>query len=118
MQQGRPATLTEPPLRLAQGIELVGEYKDSGFKPPPWIVRRADGQVVQLPRLLYLIAEQADGRRTHEEIGEHVSGEMERGVDGGAVAALAENLRQLGVLAAPDGSSPSMQKLDPLLGLK
>jgi hypothetical protein len=31
MQQGRPATLTEPPLQLAEGIELVGEYKDSGF---------------------------------------------------------------------------------------
>src|ERR671915_123027 len=63
----------EPPLRLAQGIELVGEYRDSGFKTPPWIVRRADGQVVQLPRLLYLIAEQADGRRSSQQIGRLVS---------------------------------------------
>src|SRR5215210_9414063 len=118
MQQGRPATLTEPPLQLAEGIELVGEYKDSGFKTPPWIVRRADGQVVQLPRLLYLIAEQADGRRSHDEIGAHVSEATQRGVDAGAVGQLAENLRALGVLAAPDGSSPPVQKLDPLLALK
>jgi putative peptide zinc metalloprotease protein len=118
MQQGRPATLTEPPLQLAEGIELVGEYKDSGFRTPPWIVRRADGQVVQLPRLLYLIAEQADGERSHEEIAEHVSAEIQRGVDGGAVAQLADNLRGLGVLAAPDGSSPQIQKVDPLLALK
>ena len=78
--QAREAALTEPPLRLAEGIELVGEYKDSGFKTPPWIVRRADGQVVQLPRLLYLIAEQADGRRGNEEIGAHVSQAIRRGV--------------------------------------
>src|SRR5215210_4124462 len=118
MQQGRPATLTEPPLQLAEGIELVGEYKDSGFKTPPWIVRRADGQVIQLPRLLYLIAEQADGRRTHAAIGEHVSRAIQRGVDADAVEALAANLRALGVLCAPDGSSPPVRKADPLLALK
>jgi putative peptide zinc metalloprotease protein len=39
----------EPPPRLCEGIELVGEYQDSGFKQPPYIVRRADGQVIQLP---------------------------------------------------------------------
>jgi putative peptide zinc metalloprotease protein len=110
----RPA----PPLRLADGIELVGEYKDSGFKTAPWIVRRADGQVVQLPRMLYLIAERADGRRTAEQIGEEVSQATRRGVDADAVAMLADNLRGLGVLAAPDGSSPPVAKADPLLALK
>jgi putative peptide zinc metalloprotease protein len=113
-----PHAAAEAPLRLAEGIELVGEYKDSGFKTAPWIVRRADGQVVQLPRLLYLIAEHADGRRSHDEIGAHVSEAMQRGVDGGAVAMLADNLRTLGVLAAPDGSSPPIEKNDPLLALK
>ncbi|MEA2311915.1 MAG: putative peptide zinc metalloprotease protein, partial [Solirubrobacteraceae bacterium] len=113
-----PPSPAEPPLRLADGIELVGEFKDSGFKTPPWIVRRSDGQVVQLPRLLYLIAERADGSRTHEEIGAEVSEAVQRGVDGNAVGMLAENLRELGVLAARDGSSPEIEKLDPLLALK
>jgi putative peptide zinc metalloprotease protein len=108
----------ESPLRRADGIELVGEYKDSGFKTAPWIVRRSDGQVIQLPRLLYLIAEQADGQRSNEEIGAHVSEATKRGVDADAVALLADNLRSLGVLTAPDGSSPPLQKADPLLGLK
>jgi putative peptide zinc metalloprotease protein len=112
------AAQAEPPLRRVDGIELVGEYKDSGFKTAPWLVRRSDGQVVQLPRLLYLIAEQADGRQSHEEIGAHVSEAMKRGVDAGAVSLLAENLRTLGVLTAADGSSPILQKVDPLLALK
>jgi putative peptide zinc metalloprotease protein len=43
---------------------------------------------------------------------------MKRGVDGNAVAMLADNLRSLGVLAAPDGSSPEIAKVDPLLALK
>ena len=59
--------------RLAAGVELIGEYKDSGFKDPPYLVRRGDGQVIQLPRLLYLVAEAADGTRDCAEIGEHVA---------------------------------------------
>jgi hypothetical protein len=30
--------------RLAGGVELLGEYKDSGYSRPPSLVRRADGQ--------------------------------------------------------------------------
>ena len=37
----------EPPPRLADGVELIGEFADSGFKQPPFIVRRSDGQVVR-----------------------------------------------------------------------
>ncbi len=46
----------EAPPRLTGGIELVGRFEDSGFKEPPYIVRRRDGQVIQLPRLLYVVA--------------------------------------------------------------
>ena len=49
--------------RLAEGIELIGEFEDSGFKEPPLLARRADGQVVQLTQLLYLVAEACDGAR-------------------------------------------------------
>ncbi len=33
--------------RLAEGTELLGEFKDSGYSQPPSLVRRADGQVIQ-----------------------------------------------------------------------
>src|SRR5215212_1519476 len=89
--------------RLAPGVELVGEYRDSGFKTPPWMLRRPDGQMVQVPRLLYLIAESADGRRSLTEIAERVSHALRRGLDAEMVGMLAEErLRPLGVLAGAD----------------
>lgn len=105
--------------QLAAGIELIGEYEDSGYKEPPSIARRADGQIIQLPSLLYLIAEKADGRTSCEEIAERVSDETRRGVSADNVRFLVEEkLRPLGVLAQADGSSPELQKADPLLALK
>ncbi|MEA2286770.1 MAG: putative peptide zinc metalloprotease protein, partial [Solirubrobacteraceae bacterium] len=113
-----PTGAAEPPPRLAEGIELVGEYPDSGFKEPPYIARRSDGQVIQLPKLLFQLAEEVDGRRSYDEIGEALSHAIGRGVTGDMVKMLAdEQLRPLGVLAAPDGSSPPLQKADPLLAL-
>src|SRR3954469_1457731 len=108
-----------PPPRLAEGIELVGEYQNSGFKNPPYIVRRADGQVIQLPKLLYQLAEQVDGHRDYDAIGEALSAAIGRGVTGDMVQRLAdEQLPPLGVLAAADGASPELRKVDPLLALK
>src|SRR5213079_1381481 len=91
---------TEKP-HLARGIDLIGRYEGSGFKEPPYIARRADGQVIQLAPLLYTIAELADGQRTNEEIAAAVSEAIKRGVSAGA-----------------DGAEPELQKADPLLALK
>jgi putative peptide zinc metalloprotease protein len=105
--------------RLAEGIELIGLYEGSGFKEPPHIVRRADGQVVQLPRLLYVVAEQSDGDHSYEEIASVVTEELKRDVSGDDIRFLAqEKLRPLGVLASEDGTSPQLKKVDPLLALK
>jgi putative peptide zinc metalloprotease protein len=107
------------PPKLAEGIELIGEYADSGYKDPPSIARRSDGQVVQLPKLLYAIAERADGRRSYDEIAEQVTEEIGRGVSDENVRFLVEEkLRPLGVLAQADGSTPKLEKADPLLALK
>ncbi|MGA8116439.1 MAG: hypothetical protein WCA46_22520, partial [Actinocatenispora sp.] len=48
---------------LVEGIELVGEFEDSGYRVPPQLVYRPDGQVVHLPSLLYLLVKILDGRR-------------------------------------------------------
>src|SRR4051812_578421 len=88
------------PLALADGIELIGEYEGSGFKEPPLLARRADGQVVQLPRLLYQIAEAADGRRDGEAVAAHVSQRYGRNISAESVGFLVDKkLRPLGVLA-------------------
>jgi putative peptide zinc metalloprotease protein len=109
----------EAPPRLAEGVELLGRFEDSGYKDPPFIVRRPDGQMIHLPPLLYFIAEEADGRKSVADISAAVSERVGRGLDPeGAQMLIDERLRTLGVLAGPDGSSPELKKVDPLLGLK
>ena len=114
----RRAPRTLPP-RLAEGVELLGEFEDSGFEDPPHLARRADGQVIQLTELLHLVAEAADGERDEAQIAEVVSEGFGRAVSSDNVRFLVEKkLRPLGVLAAADGSSPRLRKADPLLALK
>jgi putative peptide zinc metalloprotease protein len=48
---------------LADGVELLGEYQGSGYSQPPSLVRRADGQVIQMSALLYRVACRIDGHR-------------------------------------------------------
>ena len=104
--------------RLADGVELLGEYENSGFKETPYLAQRADGQVVQLSRLLYLVASEADGRLTAEQIAERVSRQFGRTVSGENVEFLAEKkLRPLGVLAQADGSSLELARASPFLAL-
>jgi putative peptide zinc metalloprotease protein len=104
---------------VARGIDLIGKYEGSGFKEAPYIARRADGQVIQLAPLLYLIAELSDGVRTNEEIAAAVSEAIKRGVSADNVRQLVdERLQPLGVIAPADGSEPELQKADPLLALK
>jgi putative peptide zinc metalloprotease protein len=116
-EQAPPTNGARP--KVADGIELIGEYEDSGFKEPPSIARRADGQIIQLPHLLYVIAESADGHHTYEEIAQLTSEASGRGVTAENVQFLIdEKLRPLGVIAGPDGQSPQLEKADPLLALK
>src|SRR3954471_531347 len=106
-------------LALADGIELIGEYQDSGFKEPPLLARRADGQVVQLPRLSYLIAEAADGRRDTGAVAAAVSERFGRSVSPDSVQFLVDRkLRPLGVLALEDGSTPELPKRAPVMALR
>src|SRR3954467_4863387 len=106
-------------LALADGIELIGEYQDSGFKAPPLLARRADGQVVQLPRLSYLIAEAADGRRDTGAVAAAVSERFGRSVSPDSVQFLVDKkLRPLGVLALEDGTTPELPKRAPVMALR
>jgi putative peptide zinc metalloprotease protein len=105
--------------RRTAGLELLGLYRDSGFKEPPYLVRRADGQVVQLSQLLYLVAEAADGRRDEEAIAAAVSEQVGRTLTAdNALLLIERKLRPLGVMAAADGSEPVLEKREAALALR
>ncbi|MDQ4063365.1 MAG: hypothetical protein M3122_05585 [Actinomycetota bacterium] len=121
-QQNRTGTLgerLEPRVpQLAEGMELIGEYEGSGFKETPYLARRMDGQVLQLTRLLYLVADAVDGERDFDRIAEKVTEDFGRTVSADNIEFLVKNkLRPLGVLAAADGTSPKLKKATPMLAL-
>lgn len=93
--------------------------RSSGYRRPPALVRRSDGQVLQLTRLLYLVLEAIDGRRTLEEIAREVSDSYGRRVRPQDVRHLVEDrLRPLGTLQLTDGSEPQVAAVRPLLALR
>src|SRR5919201_4743260 len=118
-EPGEGAGTAGAPPRLRDGIELLGEYQGSGFKEAPYLVRRPDGQIIQLPPLLYSVAARLDGRRDREQIASEVSEEFDRGLDPGAVEYLVkEKLQPLGLLpAGEESASPEVEAPDPLLAL-
>src|SRR5215217_417058 len=107
------------PLVLADGIELVGEYEGSGFKEPRLLARRRDGQMIQLPWLLYLIAASADGRGDAQAVAAVVSEHYGKRVSARSVRHLVERkLRPLGVIALADGTTPVLPKREPVMALR
>lgn len=112
----------QPPApRLSAGLHLHGEYQGSGFTEPKYIARRGDGQVVQLSRLLYLVASSVDGVRDCETIAHRVSARFGREVSGENVRYLVESkLEPLGVTVPPGQESDEVDapRSDLLLALK
>ncbi|MFJ8200190.1 hypothetical protein [Streptomyces sp. NPDC096152] len=120
---GKLPVVEQAPLvpRLSAGLQLHGEYQGSGFTDPKYIARRGDGQVVQLSRLLYLVASSIDGVRDVETIAHRVSARFGREVSGENVRFLVEEkLEPLGV-TVPDGQEGEevdAPRSDLLLALK
>ncbi|QKW06527.1 hypothetical protein HUT18_09045 [Streptomyces sp. NA04227] len=84
---------------LTEGTELVGEFTGSGYRVPPHLVHRFDGQVIHLPPLLYqatkLIAE-------HERTAEPEPAGKRRAKSGatqGGYAVMAKVAEELGKLS-------------------
>ncbi|HEV7864568.1 MAG TPA: hypothetical protein VGR20_17810, partial [Acidimicrobiia bacterium] len=67
--------------RLSPGVTLLGPYRDSGLEDPPYLVRRAD-RIVQISRLLYVVAAGADGTRSFDEIAAVAGAELGRSLTG------------------------------------
>jgi putative peptide zinc metalloprotease protein len=124
-QAGPPssaAPVAEHPLQgpaRADGVQLIGRSEGSGYREPPSLVRRADGQTLQLTPLLYAVLEAVDGRRTVEDIAAQASQASGRLISAENVRTLMDSqLLPLGLLRLADGSQPEVRKADPLLGMR
>src|SRR5690242_17185591 len=60
-------TTAEVPQR-ADGVQLIGEMPGSGYLEPPALVRRSDGQMLQLTPLLYAVMNAVDGVRNFAQV--------------------------------------------------
>ena len=104
--------------RLADGVELLGEYKDSGYAQPPSLVRRPDGQVIQMSPLLYRVACRIDGSRDPAAIADLVSADLGRSLTADQVRYLiTAKLLPLGIVADRDAPAAA-PKANPLLALR
>jgi putative peptide zinc metalloprotease protein len=106
-------------LTRATGVELLGEVPGSGYRQPPALARRSDGQVVQLTPLLHEVMVAVDGHRSLAEVAAAVSASVGRLVAPDDVRQLADgSLRPLGLLRRADGSEPELRRSSPLLALR
>jgi putative peptide zinc metalloprotease protein len=106
-------------LARAAGVQLLGELPGSGYRRPPALARRSDGQVLQLTPLLHQVLVAVDGQRTVEEVAAEVGTAAGRLVRPDDVRQLVDtSLRPLGLLRKADGSEPEVRRSEPLLGLR
>ena len=112
----RPAETRNALPARAEGIELLGDVHGSGYAAGAALVRRADGQVVQLGPLLYTLLESVDGRRTTAELADVLCERLGRPCDEEHVIALAQKLADEGLLAGHEQNAPPRR--NPLLALR
>ena len=87
----------------APGAELLGLYQGSAATHATYLVRRGDGQVIQLSGLLHAVLDKIDGVRTTDEAAGLVSAETGRTVSGDNVDYLVSTkLHPLGLVAGAD----------------
>lgn len=100
-------------------MELLGEVAGSGYRRPPALVRRGDGQVLQLTPVLYAVLAAIDDHRDAAGIAQRLLEGHHLAVDPADIQHLVDTkLRPLGLLCRPDGSEPEVRRSNPLLALR
>src|SRR5437762_5702192 len=97
------ATGTSPTERdvpsLVSGTQLLGVQPGSGYVVAPLLVRRVDGQILQLTPLLYAVLAAVDGHRAVDQVAREASVDARRGLHPDDVQALIDDkLRPLGLV--------------------
>ncbi len=96
--------------RLAEGTELLGAFQDSGYEVPKYLLSRSDGQVMQLPRMLYQLAGSLDGRSA-DRIAAELSAEFDMNVTAEDVSFLVnDRLRPVGIIAPDERDQPDADR--------
>src|SRR3954463_2167414 len=103
-------------LARADGLELLGDVSGSGYKQGAALVRRADGQMVQLTPLMYGLLQEADGERDHAALAAAMSERLGGRLEAEHVARIAEKLADQGLLAGSEHKAPP--RANPLLALR
>jgi putative peptide zinc metalloprotease protein len=67
--------------RRSPGLELMGRAQDSGLKDDTYMIRRSDGQIIQISGLLHLVLQEIEPDRTADQIAEAVSAEYAKTLD-------------------------------------
>jgi putative peptide zinc metalloprotease protein len=128
----RDTTMSIP--RLADDVRLLGRYPGSGFREPRYLIERRDHRMLQVSRLLFIVAANLDGRHSPEEVADRVSTQYRRRLTTEGLQFLVEaKLRPLGLVEddgtparpapASDPPAPAVQSPSPkppsrLLGLR
>src|SRR5690349_6225967 len=89
-----PIRSEAPPAAPArvEGLELLGEVSGSGYRDGTALVRRSDGQMVQLGPLMYALLEEIDGRRDADALAAAMSERLGRTLEREHVIRLGEKL--------------------------
>src|SRR3954469_24071026 len=103
-------------LARADGLELLGAVSGSGYRDGAALVRRADGQMVQLGPLMYALLEAIDGRRDEAALAGAMSERLGKRVDAEHVVRLGDKLARQGLLVGSEAEAPPRQ--NPLLALR
>ena len=105
---------------LAAGVELLGEYAGSGYREAPYLVRRADGGMLEISPLLQLVASKLDGSGSLTDLAQVITAELGRPVSATSVAFLIDHkLRPLKIVGPPPtaGNDVPPDPGSPALGL-
>ncbi len=104
---------------LASGVEVLGPLSGSGYRDAPTLVRRGDGQTLQVTPMLAALLELIDGNRDEEALAEALSERLDRRALAEDVHHLIEKkLRPLGLLHDESGEAPDPVLSNPLLALR
>lgn len=105
------------------GTRDLGEVQGSGLVAPSYLLRRGDGQVVQVSRLLYFVAKELSPDRPARQVATAVSAACGRELTvAGLHRLLTTKLEPMGLVQHLDGTATQaparIPRADPLLSLR
>jgi putative peptide zinc metalloprotease protein len=96
--------------RRVAGLDELGQTQGSGLREPSYLVRRADGQVVQLSKLLHVVVREVSADRDAARVAEAVSVAYGKTLTVEGLTLLASKLEPLGLIE--DASKSQTQARD------